>query len=607
MSFLFRQLSILVSIYLPFMCGISCIINRKGHSIDRDRLSQMTDIITYRGPNGYGYNYKGQVGLGHRRLAIIDLSEGGNQPFIDRELVLIYNGEIYNYLEIKEELQKLGVHFETKTDTEVLLKAYRQWGEDCLHRFNGMWAFVIHNTAKKTVFASRDRFGIKPLYYCIDEKEILFASEIKQIHRVKNLTLNKPILYEFLEDGYLNHTTDTFFNEVHELEKGHVFQYCCNSNTFSTTKYYSLEAITHKDLKIGYEEACVEFKRLFQSSVALRLRSDVKMGLSLSGGLDSSSITAMVSQSINNFPTFSVVFDQQNISERKYVDAAVHMYGVKNSSIQPSFEDLKSNLERTIWHMDQPISSTSFVMDHILLKHQQDKGVVVTLSGQGADEVLAGYDAFQGVRIKELFAERSLFNAVTTTTKAALHMPDRFVAKLKAKVGSTENTIINPLLSFPKKAFAERTVRDLSLRYMDNVGLGLLLHYVDRNSMAASIESRLPFLDHRLVEFCLRLPSAYKIDQNITKRVLRDGLKDVLPKAIRNRRDKLGYHTPQRQWYSKNLQHTVDSITTSRLSSLINNRYLNSLKGSISEQDTATLTRLHSAALWMDIFDVNIG
>lgn len=565
----------------------------------------MTDIIEHRGPDGNGYYMDNCVGLGHRRLAIIDLSEDGHQPFIDGNLVLVFNGEIYNYIELREELLEQGVTFRTQTDTEVLLKAYQYWGEECLHRFNGMWAFVIYDTVKKTVFASRDRFGIKPLYYYLDEEDIILASEIKQIHRVKKLSVNKPILFDFLEDGYLNHTSETLFEEVMEVQKGHNFLYNVDTSDFTTYQYYNLESITSEELNISYNKACEEFYSLFQSSVQLRLRSDVKVGVSLSGGLDSTSISAMMTQSLNSVPTFSVCFDNDIKSERKYIDAAVEMYKYPNISLQPTFQDFLDHVESTIWHMDQPISSTSFVMDHILLKNQSANNIVVTLSGQGADEILAGYTSFKGIRLKELLNNRRYLSFLSIASKIVLDIPDRISARIRSKLDK-ENRIIAAKLPFTKKNFSESTVRELSLRYMESVGLGLLLHYVDRNSMAASIESRVPFLDHRLVEFCLRLPSDFKIDNTITKRTLRDALSTILPDIIRYRKDKLGYHTPQKIWFSDNLRVIMERIKSSSIMKVLNNDFIEKMKSPVSEMDAAALTRLFSAVIWLELFELEL-
>ena len=578
------------------MCGISAIINRKGSSIEPERLRVMNDLIAHRGPDDEGFFIDQNVGLGHRRLAIIDLSDSGHQPFKSGDLTLVYNGEIYNYIELREELKTLGYKFFTETDTEVLINSYKAWGKACTHRFNGIWAFVIYDRRKESVFASRDRFGVKPLYYYLDKDELLLSSEVKQIQALKRQEVNKAVLADFIVGGLLNHSSETFFNNIYEVPEGHYLAYDKDTDELDVVNYYELEDKTATDPSLDYEMACRQFEELFTSAVRLRLRSDVKIGLSLSGGLDSTSIAFVIS-SVDGFSSYSVIFEDEEISEKKYVDAVVKKYRLTSTSISPSFEEILDAFSDVVWYMDQPISTTSIVADYLLMKSQKEDNVKVTLSGQGADEILAGYMSFYAVKMIEDIKNFRLLSGVSSAFQFVRSGKSFARKKLDfAKIDWLDSSI----KSSHTKDYSISSVYDLSLRYLVKDGLRTLLHYLDRNAMASSIEGRVPFLDYRLVEFCLNLPSDYKIKDGVTKRILRDSIGKNWPNEIKIRKGKLGYDTPELRWCNENFSQLKNYVLESNQAKWINKDLFQGLDCLKTDDEAMLLIRTISAIKWLN-------
>lgn len=584
------------------MCGISVIINRQQQEVDPDRIHLMNTTIAHRGPDGHGIYCDGNVGLGHRRLSIIDLSENADQPYLYRDYAMTFNGEIYNYIELREELQSYGISFNTVSDTEVLLKAYIYWGKECVNRFNGMWAFVIYDKKENKIFASRDRFGIKPFYYYLSPSEIIISSEVKQILAINERPLNRQVLGEFITNGSLNHTHESFFEGILLLEEGYSLEYDLFTDDFSKWQYYDLEERTKSNLDISYEEACKRFYDLLESSVEYRLQSDVKLGLSLSGGLDSTSLAYFVSNKVDRLPTFSVLFNEKAISERKFVEAALRKYDVINTKITPTYNDIMKIMGDAVWYLDQPISTASILADYILQKHQKNSEVKVTISGQGADEIIAGYKSFQGACLKENLNKGRLFSA-TKNLKISLQNNNRW---LKEKLFPKSLKILIDPIPNRNESFSMNSVKELSLRYIRINGLRMLLHYLDRNSMSSSIEGRVPFLDHRLVEFSLRLPYYYKLGNGITKKILRDAMGEKLPDIIRYRKNKLGYDTPERRWVEEHLGDIKERINQSSITKIIDVNIINTINENPSKSEADLLIRLLSTILWMNKFNVKL-
>lgn len=569
------------------MCGICGVINKR-EAIDKDRFEKMIDLVTHRGPDDRGTYYGDGIALGHRRLAIIDLSKEGHQPFAYKDrYVMVYNGEIYNYKELRKELEKKGYCFSTKTDTEVLIAMYDCYGKDCVNRLNGMWAFAIYDKEKNNLFCSRDRFGIKPFYYFYENGELLFCSEIKQILEMWNkqeIYANNQRLLEFLVLGDLDYTDETMFADIMQLRGGHNLSFDMATEKLEIDCYYDISI--KKRAKHSYKASCEEFRKLFENSIRYRLRADVPVGYCLSGGLDSSSIVCMadyiIANSKKNIDQYAVssCFEEKEYDEQEYIDEVIKATAVHSYKVFPDQRELFDELDKNIWHMDEPFGSTSGFAQWNVFKTAKEKGLTVMLDGQGADEQLAGYTGFYSVAfthylrkfqlirfVKEVYsyckyrvgtekyvsAADVLINAVVSA-----FMPNRLKLYLKRKLGYGFKD-----LPFSKeiieRVVAERTLYQVSdpAKYsvdMMKCNMPALLHCEDRNSMAHSIESRVPFLDYKLAESVYNMPMQHKIRDGVTKAVLRDGLQEILPDKIRKRISKLGFVTPEDKWINENFE-----------------------------------------------------
>lgn len=580
------------------MCGIAGVIALDG--LDPQRLVQMTHLVTHRGPDGYGFGYFGlgpehhaeiilnddhppaqaaQVGLGHRRLAILDLSPLGSQPMQTRDgaLTIVFNGEIYNYVELREELKALGYKFESATDTEVLLYAYREWGSGCLPRLNGMWSFAIWDRIHQKLFCARDRLGIKPFYYYRDAKRFLFASEIKQISHYPDVPrrANPAPVLEYLESGIIDHCEETLFEEIRELRGGHYLTLDLASGGIEpkVERYWALRVEPNQDLFEG--AACEEFRAMFVDAVRLRMRSDVPVGSCLSGGLDSSSIVS-VAQSLMphaNFHTFSACFEQPELDERDYIREAVAAAQVKAHFVFPKGEAFTASLDRLLWHQDEPVAGSSVFAQHAVMAEARRENIPVLLDGQGGDETLCGYRKFRYFYLWHLLKK----NPARFISEAASHlyrgdlMPQQWSDATRylpgllqrnrsvvARVGGNGFNYGNQHAAVDIGAgdtLAARQKDDL-LRY----SLPVLLRYEDRNSMAHSIETRLPFLDYRLVEFLVNCPDSMKLRGGWSKWILRKTMAGVVPDKIRLRKRKLGFDTPESQWMRTHLRGLFEDV-----------------------------------------------
>ena len=398
------------------MCGLAGIASSENPDEIQASLLKMLDLIRHRGPDGQGMelyplNAGTTLALGHQRLAIIDTTDAGLMPMYshNRKLSIVYNGEIYNYLELKEELKGLGHNFNTDTDTEVLLNSYIQWGEECLNKLNGMFAFAIFEHETKDIFLARDRFGVKPLYYFHDDNHFLFASEIKSIlsHPNYQIMVNETALGKFLYTGLLNDNEETFFSSIFSLEPGHSMRY--QNGSLYYKRWY--EGLSDYDSDISLENDDKTTTELFSNAVDIRLRSDVEVGACLSGGMDSSAIVGAISHILSSreedttgsFKTFSAVFDDPDISEKAYVDEVTKSTKTDNFQFKPSNDLFWERIYELIWHNDEPIQSTSQFMQWSVFEEAKKNGVTVTLDGQGADELAAGYPAYFSVYLAELF------------------------------------------------------------------------------------------------------------------------------------------------------------------------------------------------------------
>lgn len=568
------------------MCGIAGIIAADKNEINLQRLKKMTDIIAHRGPDGDGHwiSHNANVGLGHRRLSIIDLSHEADQPmhFLER-YHLVFNGEIYNYLELKETLLKQGYHFTTASDTEVLLALYDREKENCLQLLDGMFSFVIYDELKNEVFAARDRFGEKPFFYHYAAgRHFMFGSEMKCLWEAGvEKKVNNRMLYNYLVNNNLDNPNDlseTFYENCTRLPHGHYLKLSIGDCVLSVKQYYDIEwrNINHS---ITIEQAKEKFHELFYTSVQRRLRSDVVVGSSLSGGLDSSLVVAVIDSlkagTGMQQDTFSAVFPGFKKDERKYIDHVIATTNVNPHFVQPADEGLISSINKLNWHQEEPYGSASIYVQYCVMQLAKENNVTVLLDGQGADEVLAGYHAYYQEYFKELkisnhklyrqemkaYADKyagsdinknynsSFANRVKYAAGNALPSVRKWYHQIKdPSTGMLNPDFINAYkVNYePQHQFSCLNER---LYYSSfKQGLQELLRYADRNSMAHSREVRLPFLYHELVEFLFSLPAQMKINDGWTKWIMRYAFETELPAEICWRKDKIGYEPPQKSW-----------------------------------------------------------
>jgi asparagine synthase (glutamine-hydrolysing) len=570
------------------MCGICGIIGSNNAVVQEKNLFGMMRIMKHRGPDDEGVFVEKNIGLGFVRLSIIDLSQAGHQPKLssDGNYVIVFNGEIYNYIELRDELINEGVAFETQTDTEVLLNAYIQWGVDCLHRFNGMWAIAIYNCQTRKLLIARDRYGIKPFYFLQTADQIAFCSEIPPLLSLmgENNQPDYQSIFDFLVFNRTDQTERTFFSNVKKLQHGHYLVIDLDNIPVDITK----EMVRWYDLRkrvqntVGFEHPN-EFAELFASSINLRLRSDVPVGVCLSGGVDSSSIVSILLRKFQktDLKTFSAVYKTgQYGDESKFI----HEYKplLKNMFyITPDAKTLEDDLHNFVKAHGEPIPSTSPYAQFKVMELAKGN-VVVTLDGQGADEEFAGYHYFFGFYFKDLLKHgrfgkllsemyhylvkhKSLFGLKSFLyfmLPKHLRTQTRVNEKgyLKAEFISTykKNNSISGNL------YGSNSLREALLDHFE-YKLEHLLKWEDRNSMHFSLEARVPFLDYRIVEKVLATSGDLKIKNGMTKFLLRESMKGILPEKIRNRRDKMGFETPQDEWFRTDAwQNIVLSILNSR-------------------------------------------
>ncbi len=541
----------------------------------------MTDVIQHRGPDGYGFwtSEDNCLQLGHRRLSIIDLTEKGSQPMLYADnYVITFNGEIYNYIELIEQLRTEGYVFRTSTDTEVVMAAYDFWGVDCLTRFDGMFSFALYDIHNQELFCARDRFGEKPFHYYLDSQKLLFGSEMKSLLiSGANRNIDDYSIYLFINMGLHEDPLDktrTFFSKIKRLKPGHFFITKKGQEVVQKC-YWKLN--TEVNCDISFDNACNRFRELFTQSVFRRLRSDVEVGTSLSGGLDSSAVAVVMHNLIQKNQTqkcFSARFNDPRLDEGCYMQKIVEQTGIEQFITIPDEFGLIENLEKIMFHQEEPFGSASIFAQWEVFKLANKFGVTVLLDGQGADEVFAGYTHFFMPLFREIFhiqGKKSLNKTVADYEKNNVNVqkvkfdkmfyiesmhPEllRFFRTIKYKLlGSGAVSEINISLHNAFKRVPSPFLESMNLNetlafYTTISGLDKLLRFADRSSMAHSREVRLPFLSHDLVDFVFSLPSSYKIHNGWTKALIRYGLQDSLPKEITWRKNKLGFQPPQDEW-----------------------------------------------------------
>jgi len=545
------------------------------------------------GPRIEEFTIPAHLLLGHCRLSIIDLSAAGHQPMSneDGSLWIVHNGEVYNFIEIRNKLESLEHHFKSRTDTEVILHAYEEWGVDCLKYFNGMWAFAIWDLKKKILFCSRDRAGVKPFYYIFDRAQFCFASEIKALLQIGTFSIepNEQIVADYLFSGLIDHTRETFFKNIYQLRPGEFL--LCDGNKLTIQSYWDIEPKEISFSRVG--DYADRFYELLEDSIRLRLRTDVPIGTCLSGGLDSSSIVCLANKLMfdgqNIDPklvgerqkTFSSCFEEPTYDERKFIKMVTHQTGAEKNYVFPDEKDFLNDCYHLVRYQDEPFGSTSMYAQWKVMELAKEKQITVLLDGQGGDELLAGYlpsfyhlfrqarkDFDIGLLMREgkgfLKHHRSLLPrvfAAMVPKRLRTHSPG--LAQDNggwAEEGFKKNYYRS--ISWPRKF--EHELNNYLYQSFRFTVLPGLLHYEDRNSMAFSLEARLPFLDYRLVEFSFSLPARLKMDGGVTKVVLREAMKGTLPERVRNRMDKIGFATPEETWFRTGLREWIWKIISSK-------------------------------------------
>jgi asparagine synthase (glutamine-hydrolysing) len=555
------------------MCGIN------GFNFLNDKIiHSMNACINYRGPDGASNYLDNNVSLGHVRLSILDLSSAGSQPMTyinsKRRVYIVYNGEIYNYLELRELLVSLGYRFFNNTDTEVILAAYIEWGEKCVQKFNGMWAFCIYDLNHKTLFCSRDRLGVKPFYYYYRNKKFIFSSEIKAILKHTNLginrydNINKEAVELYFSLGYIPAPL-TIYENVYKLEAGHNITLNIDGSDFQCYKYYS---IIQPNLSYSKNDLIVSGRELLKDSVRLRMRSDVSIGAFLSGGLDSSAVVGEMKNFTNleKLNTFSIGFKGKNYDETSYITLAKNYYRSQHHHYYYSEFDFNLTLPLYSQIFDEPFGDYSSFPSNTVCKMAAENGVKVVLSGDGGDEIFGGYPTYNTGYILE-----KLYTLPKAVRKFMLSIADKaknIDSSLK-KLNELLRLSLHPKADFYSEMFSVDRYKPLSYQYWtreklmealdlskNNLCEGLRIYdllsntmsnnylvKVDRTSMANSIEVRSPFLDYRFIEFSQQIPTSYKVGVFETKILMREIIEDLVPNEIIHR-NKMGFTPPINKW-----------------------------------------------------------
>lgn len=571
-------------------------IGLNGRKADSSVVERMAYSLQHRGPDEKGSFVEGSVGFGFRRLSILDLSPSGHQPMVsaDKKKVMVFNGEIYNYVELREELEALGHVFKSSGDSEVLLAAYCEWGSECLSKLNGMWAFLIYDIKEKKVFGARDRFGVKPLYRFKSNNVVFFASEIKAIRSTNNYRneVNWAVASTFLAQGLLDLNAETFYADIEQIPPGSAFELTLDGQQ-RQWQYWSLD-----DLPIvSTDDPPSAFYGLFEDAVRIRMRSDVPVGVCLSGGLDSTSILCAVARlrstispspnrSLEAFSYLTTEFD-----EAHYIDDTIKQTGAHLNKLLVDPQVLLKKLEQVLWYHDEPLHSMTAIIGFELMRLAAMTGVKVVLNGQGADETIAGYHSYFSHYWQGLLRDLR-FNKAWTEIKAnsTAHGND----PTKIVISTVRRLFQGTLRSFRSyQHLSQLKQRSIAFKnpwftqdFLDYLPVGqyhsgyslddvlkvsitqeplpLYLRVEDRNSMAHSIEARLPFLDYRLVTLMFNLPAEWKMRGPWNKYVLRESMKGRIPESVRLRADKMGFPYPSRKWFSTTLYEPIQDILSSR-------------------------------------------
>ncbi len=585
------------------MCGICGIVTSDGQVVSRDVLETMADTIRHRGPDDSGtWTHVGQsaaIGLAHRRLSIVDLSSAGHQPMCNEDgtIWLSYNGEIYNHLDLRRELEQAGHRYRSHTDSETIIHAYEQWGEACVERFRGMFAFALWDARQERLLLVRDRLGIKPLYYATPSRGLVFGSEIKALLASGRVPARAALanIPEQLAFGYLA-GAGTLFAGVSKLQPGHMLSW--HRGQVDLRPYWQLRFAP--DTSSSPDDLTRRFRQLFERSVEMRLMSDVPLGVFLSGGLDSSAIAAVMGRLVQGrLKTFSVGFEQEYYSELPHARLVANHIGAEHREVILTADLFEEALPHLIWHEDEPLWGTASVALYFVSKlAAQD--VKVVLTGEGSDELFAGYDRYwmtqlnvglhrmlarlpaaarrglRGLLLNGPWPER-IRRALGHTAVAYDRVPEGLVFDnwLGIFPPVAQQRLLGPALkplldsvdvyATHRAAFegcASHDVVDRMLQADIATNLVELLMKQDQMSMATSIESRVPFLDHKLVEFAATVPASRKVRGTSGKHIVKEALSDYLPESIRNRK-KMGFPVPYESWLRERFAPSIEALLLS--------------------------------------------
>lgn len=602
------------------MCGIAGLVYKNSIKVDQGTLKRMTDKMSHRGPDAEGFYVNQNLGLGHRRLSIIDVSESANQPFILKDrYVLVFNGAIYNYVEIREELKQNGYIFKTSSDTEVLIASYDFWGEECVSKFNGMWSFAIYDKKENKLFCSRDRFGIKPFYYYIDKNKFVFASEIKPILEIEKIEkVNIQVLLQYLIINISDQTNETFFENILKLPGSHNLIYDLNTHELDIYKYYDINF--REDInKLSLEESIENFEKEFENSIKLRLRSDVKIGSALSGGTDSSYVVSVAAKflkktnELKKFTAITVGSIDKSIDESCLAEITTKTLGVNHDIIMPKQDEFKDTFEEVIFKHEEPFGGIAIYMQKFLMKETNKLGIKVLLDGQGADEILLGYNRYTAAylrnhgllnNIRFLSNVRSHYNiSIVQGLKLYFYFSNFSIRKfwLKKRASILKNKYFSSIDFSNTKRLTQsyKKIFDLQKNEIFCCQLPELLKWEDKNSMSYSVESRLPYLDYNFVETCLSINNHYKIRKGWSKYLLRKSLEKYLPEEITYNRTKIGFNAPVENWWPRS-EKILETINNSKIIQEISKKKYTF----IADRDLEW--RLYNIAVWEKLYNMKL-
>ena len=608
------------------MCGIAGIVDKQLSEEELSLVGQrMLACTAHRGPDHRGTWSTAPAWLGHNRLSIIDLSSASHQPMTYRERTLTFNGEIYNYIELRAQLEGDGYAFTTSGDTEVVLAAYDRWGHDCVKHFIGMWALAIWDDSKRELFVSRDRFGIKPLHYLESSGRLYFASEIKALKPspIFRGDINENQVARGLYLGWMHHWDETYYTHVHSLPASHNMLW---RNGEVTTWSYA-DIATDQQTHVSFEESTHAFRELFLDSVKLCSRRDVPMGVCLSGGLDSTSIASLLASSTDEHEvmTFTAYYTGDGeVDERPYINHVLSRYPqIRAHYISPTDADVANAFDRIVSLMDAPMPSSSYISQYFVMQLAASHGVKVVLDGQGSDEIMGGYmhsmyrviaDHARGLHLGAALSE---LNAHAVRQSYSSRRKTDVLAKSMLAAMRNEPALYRMEFERTYPWLLARTSKDIPLHLESPKGpklnaflynlirvtlLPTLLHTEDINSMAFSLESRVPFLDHRLVQLCFNMPNEHKVHRGETKRVLRAAMRGIVPDAVLDRKDKTGFTTPGHiTWLRGSLSHLLDG-SWSELDGLVDQGALRKVLGEYQRGDNSNalfVWRLAMLRAWL--------